>query len=106
MKLSHHVLDQDKSEESKNVASVLAAAAFEDTLRRLAEHHKIPHIEKLANLLNELKDQKILKGTQVSIANSYLSFRNNALHAQFDKIDRASVSAVLAFVESLLLTEF
>jgi hypothetical protein len=106
VKLAHYALDQDKSDESKNVAAVLAAASFEDTLRRLTENHNIPHIEKLAELLNELKKQNILKGTQVSIANGYLSFRNNALHAQFDKVDRASVSAVLAFVESLLLTEF
>ena len=34
--LARHVLDRNNTDESKNVAAVLAAAAFEDTLRRLA----------------------------------------------------------------------
>jgi hypothetical protein len=99
-------LDQDKTDESKNVAAVLAAAAFEDTLRRMASHHGIPHTEKLADLLNELKTKKLLQGSQVGIANSYLNFRNNALHAQWDKVERAGVASVLGFVEQLLLTNF
>jgi hypothetical protein len=104
--LGRRVLDGDRTDESKNVASVLAAAAFEDTLRRLAKNNNIPHIPSLADLLNELKNQRILQGTQVGIANSYLNFRNSALHAQWDRIDRASVSSVLGFVEQLLLVNF
>lgn len=104
--LSRQALDHDKSDESKNVAAVLGAAAFEDTLRRLSSSHGIPHMEKLADVLNELKDKKILQGAQVGIAGSYLNFRNSALHAQWDRIDRAGVASVLGFVEQLLLSHF
>ncbi len=49
--LSRLILAQDQTAESKNVAAVLAAAAFEDTLRRLAESKGIPHLEKLADVI-------------------------------------------------------
>jgi hypothetical protein len=104
--LSRHILQEGSGDDSKNVAAVLAAAAFEDTLRRLAINNAIPHIEKLADVLNELKIQEILQGSQVGIANSYLNFRNSALHAQWDRIDRSGVASVLGFVEQLLLTHF
>ncbi len=104
--LSRHVLHEDSSDDSKNVAGVLAAASFEDTLRRLATSNGIPHFEKLADLLSELKNQGVLQGSQVGIAQSYLNFRNSALHAQWDRIDRSGVSSVLGFVEQLLLTHF
>jgi hypothetical protein len=106
VRLAHQAMDYDASDNSKNVASVLAAAAFEDTFRRLAKNHNIPHMEKLADLLDELKERKILQGTQVGIANSYLNFRNSALHAQWERIERASVAAVLGFIEQLLLSHF
>lgn len=104
--LARHVLDEENTEDAKNVASVLAAAAFEDIVRRLAKTNNIPHIERLADLLDELKNQKILQGSQVTIAGSYLSFRNRALHAEWDKVDRASVASVLGFVEQLIVAHF
>lgn len=103
--LSRRALE-DGSDDAKNVAAVLAAVAFEDTIRRLAINNGIPHKDKLADVLNELKSQGILQGAQVGIANSYLNFRNSALHAQWDRVDRAGVASVLGFVEQLLLTQF
>jgi hypothetical protein len=91
--LARLVLEENKTE-SKNVAAVLAAAAFEDALRRLAKNNGIPHIEKLADVLNELKTKGIIQGTQVGVANSYLNFRNNALHADWHRIERASVVSI------------
>ena len=91
---------------AKNVAAVLAAALFEDTLRRIAAQNGVPHIEKLQDLLTELKDKQIMQGTQVGIANSYLNFRNSALHAQWDRVERESVVSVLGFVEQLLVKHF
>lgn len=104
--LARHIIDQDQTEAGKNVAAVLGAAAFEDTLRRLAAKHSIPHFEKLADVLNELKTVGILQGSQVGIANGYLNFRNSALHAQWDRIDMSGVGSILGFVEKLLLTHF
>ena len=104
LQLARTVFDE-KGDNAKNVASVLAAALFEDTLRRIATVNGIPHIEKLQDVVTELKNKSLLKGSQVGIANSYLNFRNNALHAQWDKIERESVASVLGFCEQLILKE-
>jgi hypothetical protein len=97
---------EEKGDEAKKVAAVLAASVYEDTIRRLALTNGIPHIEKLADVLTSLKDKGLLQGSQVGIANSYLNFRNNALHAQWDKVEREAVVSVLGFVEQLLLKHF
>ena len=52
------------------------------------------------------KEVSVLVAPQLGIALSYLSFRNHALHAEWQKIDRASVQSVLGFVEQLLLKHF
>ncbi|HLO18356.1 MAG TPA: hypothetical protein VK206_26220 [Anaerolineales bacterium] len=104
LQLARTVFDE-KGDSANNVASVLAAALFEDTLRRIAMLNGIPHIDKLQDVITELKNKSLLKGSQVGIANSYLNFRNNALHAQWDKIERESVASVLGFSEQLLLKE-
>jgi hypothetical protein len=104
LQLARTVFDE-KGDSAKNVASVLAAALFEDTLRRIATVNGIPHIEKLQDVITELKNKGLLKGSQVGIANSYLNFRNNALHAQWGKIERESVASVLGFCEQLILKE-
>jgi hypothetical protein len=85
------------------VAAVLAAAAFEDILRRLTEVNGIPHHEKLADVHTALKDVGVLQGAEVGIAQSYLSFRNRSLHAQWSDVDRPSINSVLAFTEQMIL---
>lgn len=105
LKLARAILGES-GEGAKNVAAVLAAALFEDTLRRIATQNGIPHIEKLQDLLTELKGKQILQGTQIGIANSYLYFRNSALHAQWDRVERESVVSVLGFLEQLLMKHF
>ena len=105
LQLSRTALEE-KGNDTKNVAAVLAAALFEDTIRRLAIANGIPHLEKLADVLKELKDKGIIQGTQVGIDQSYLSFRNNALHAQWEKVEKESVASVLGFVEQLLMKNF
>jgi len=97
----------EKGEDAKNVGAVLAAAAFEDTVRRLgASHAGTTGGEKLANVLVALKDSGVLQGPQVGIAQSYLKFRNDALHADWGKIEREAVHSVLSFVEQLVLRYF
>jgi hypothetical protein len=53
-----------------------------------------------------LKDRQVFQGPQVGIAQSYLGFRNKALHAQWSGIDRSSIHAVLAFTEQLIIAHF
>jgi hypothetical protein len=105
LQLSKLALDET-GDDAKNVSAVLAAALFEDTIRRLAKANGIPHIEKLHDVLTELKNKTVLQGTEVGIAQSYLNFRNSALHAQWDKIDRPSVASVQGVVEGLLMKHF
>jgi hypothetical protein len=104
--LARAALD-DPGEKAKDVAAVLAAAAFEDVIRRMGASlaGKVGEDE-LQNVIGSLKDKGILQPPQLGIALSYLNFRNRALHAQWDKIERASVHSVLAFVEQLLLKHF
>lgn len=89
------------------MAAVLAAAAFEDTIRRIGDElGSITGRPKLAAVLESLKKAGVLQGAQFSIAQSYLPFRNAALHADWDKIERESVASVLGFVEQLILKHF
>lgn len=104
--LAREALDSDASG-SVNVAAVLAAAAFEDTIRRMGERFAgVADRPKLDVVLTKLKETGVIEGPQVGIAQSFLSFRNHALHAQWDKIDRASVQSCLSFVQELLLKHF
>lgn len=104
--LSRAALDE-KGDQAKNVAAVLAAAAFEDTIRRLgAIHAGTAGGEKLADVVTALKTSGFLQGSQVGIAQSYLNFRNRAMHAEWDKIESEAVSSALGFVEQLVLKYF
>lgn len=106
VQLARAVLDES-GDSAKNVAAVLAAAAYEDTIRRMgASFAGIIGKEDLSNVIDVLKTKGILVAPQLGIAISYLSFRNHALHANWDKIDRTSVNSVLAFVQELLLKHF
>jgi len=105
LKLSRTVLE-DTGDSPKNVAAVLAAAAFEDTIRRMAERNGIDAEGKLSEVLSALKSTGVIQGAQVGIAQSYLGFRNKALHANWDQIDRPEVVSVLGFVEQLILKQF
>ena len=105
IKLARAVLEEANND-AKNVAAVLAAAAFEDVIRRLADLRGGKDTEKLADVLIWLKDMGVLQGSEVGIAQSYLSFRNRALHAKWDEVDLPSVKSVLAFTEQIILKNF
>ena len=98
---------EDSSEGAKNVAAVLGAAAFEDTIRRMGrELADVMGGDDLADVIEALKRAGVLQAPQLGIAISYLKFRNDALHAHWDKIAREAVHSVLGFVEQLLLKHF
>jgi hypothetical protein len=92
---------------AKNVAAVLTAAAFEDTIRRMGQTLAgVIGQEDLSDVLKKLKDAGVIQSPQAGIAQAYLSFRNHALHANWNNIQRESVLSVLGFVEQLLLKHF
>jgi hypothetical protein len=93
--------------DTKNVAAVLTAASFEDVIRRLGSTFVGIHDRrKLSEVLIALKEGKILEGAQFGIAQSYLQFRNDAVHADWDKVDSSAVSSCIGFVEQLLMKHF
>ncbi|HTK41563.1 MAG TPA: hypothetical protein VL287_08215 [Gemmatimonadales bacterium] len=98
---------QEGSDGAKNVAAVLAAAAYEDTIRRMGRDLAgVVGRDDLSDVINALKTQGVLKAPQLGIALGYLNFRNFALHANWADIDRSAVNSVLGFVEALLLKHF
>jgi hypothetical protein len=104
--LAKEALSQ-KTDETKNVAAVLSAAAFEDTARRLAaEKAGIQDRPKLETILGALRDAGILRGGALSQANSTLKFRNDSLHADWGQVTSAQVESCLALTESLLTEHF
>ena len=106
IQLSRTILSE-QGDKAKNVAAVLAAAAFEDAIRRMGKTLAgVPGQDDLSDVLKKLKDTGVMQGPQVGIAQSYLSFRNHALHSNWDKIEKESIQSVLGFVEQLLLKHF
>ncbi len=102
IKLARATLEESE-DGAKNVAAVLAAAAFEDVLRRLADVKDLGHQEKLVDVLTALKNIEVLQRTEVGIAQSYLSFRDRSLHAQWNEVDRPAIESILAFTEQMIL---
>jgi uncharacterized protein YutE (UPF0331/DUF86 family) len=94
-------------DDNKDVAAVLACAALEDALKRLATKENLDVSDKdMSDVINALKAKGIIKGVQVPIVQSYVKLRNKAFHAEWDKIDKESVSSVIGFTEQFLLTNF
>jgi len=68
--------------QSTNVAAVLAAALFEDTVRPMgAILASVRGRPKLEAVLASLKDAGVFQGASHTVALGYLKFRNDALHA-------------------------
>jgi len=106
LQLANEALAQN-TEDSKNVAAVLAAAAFEDTIRRLGAAYCGIHAPvALSDIVTQLKDANVLKGSQVGVVQSHLQFRNHALHADWTKIDKVAVATAISLVQELLLKHF
>jgi hypothetical protein len=97
----------DQTEAAKNVSAVLVAASYEDLIRRMGEEFAgVAGRPDLQDVLIALKDKGVLKGGEVGTAQSYLKFRNDSLHADWNNISRPQIESCLAFVESLLLKYF
>ena len=95
------------NEGHKEVASVLACAALEDSLKRFGEANELNVDEKeMAQVIGALKSAGLVKGAQGKLLSSFTTIRNKAFHAQWDKLDLADVKSVIGFVEQFLLTNF
>jgi hypothetical protein len=100
-------LAKNSLDENKDVAAVLVSAALEDALKRVALQNGLDVADAdMSQVINALKGKSLLKGPQASIAQSYTKFRNKAFHAEWDTIDKPSVSSAIGFTESFILEKF
>ena len=98
---------QSLAEGQKDVAAVLACAALEDAIKRLAATNNLPTEGKtMIELVNALKSAGIVSGAQKSLLEAMPRIRNMAMHAEWSKISEPDVSSVLGYVEQHLLSKF
>lgn len=92
------------SPDMRNVAAVLTAAAFEDTIRRMGTSlANVQGRPKLSEVLDALRQAGVLVAAPATTAQGYLKFRNDALHADWGQMNDAVVQSCLAFTEGLIL---
>ena len=100
-------LARESLDESKDVAAVLVSAALEDALKRFALQNElnVPDAN-MEQVINALKSKGLLKDPQASIVQSHAKLRNKAFHANWDKIEKASVNSAIGFTETFILEHF
>lgn len=98
---------QSLSEGRKDVAAVLACAALEDAIKRLAQSGGLSTDGKtMVDLVNALKSAGLVAGAQKTLLDAMPRIRNMAMHAEWSKLTEPDVSSVLGYVEQLLLSKF
>ena len=85
-----------------DVAAVLAAAAFDDAVRRLAACNDIAPQEDLSDTLRELKKRGVLNAGEIDIAESCMSFLHNAIRGRWNEVGLGDTIATLAFAEEII----
>lgn len=100
-------LARESLDESKDVAAVLVSAALEDALKRFASQNNLDVSDaNMEQVINALTSKGLLKGPQAAIVKGHKQLRTKAFHANWDKIDRTSVSSAIGFTESFILENF
>ena len=85
----------------KDVAAVLASAALEDAMKKLATKNGITLSDDsgLSQIIAALKSARVIGGTQAAMLSGMPKLRNAAMHADWEKITDPEVRALIAFVE-------
>jgi len=100
-------LGKQTLDENKDVAAVLVCAALEDALKRAAMQKGLDVEDKdMPEVINALKANGVIKGSQAPIAKGYAKLRNKAFHAEWDKIDKPEVGSAIGFAEQFILEHF
>jgi len=60
----------------------------------------------MSDVVNLLKSNRLLKKTEAKIIQSYVTLRNKAFHADWDKISGPEISSVIGYVEKFILINF
>lgn len=89
------------------VAAVLACAALEDALKRLATTQGLSVDDKtMEDVVNALKAKGLVSGAQKTLLSAMPKIRNHAMHAEWSKLTPQDVGSVKGFVEQFLLANF
>lgn len=92
---------------NKDVASVLAAAALEDCLKRFAVRHGISvDGPSMQDIVGALKSKGLVSGAHKTMLDTMPKLRDYAMHANWSKVDGPSVNAMIGFVEQFLADNF
>jgi hypothetical protein len=92
---------------SKDVAAVLVCAALEDSLKKFSHANGLDVDNKdLSEVINALKSKGLLKKAELKVAQSYVTLRNKAFHAEWDKIGKPEISSCIGYVEGFVLSNF
>ena len=101
------VLAKDVLDDNKDVAAVLGCAALEDALKRAAIQEGLDVQDKdMSTVINALISNGKLKGPQGRVVKGHIKLRDKAFHAEWDQIDKPSVSSAIAFTEQFVLENF
>jgi hypothetical protein len=93
--------------EAERVASVLVAAALEETLKQVGSSTGLDAYGKdMRSVIELLRTAGALVEPQLSLAYGFVAFRDKAFHAHFDQIARSTTEATLKFIQGLLGTAF
>lgn len=84
----------------KDPASVLACCVLEDSVKRLAEKHKVDGAkdQEFSVVINSLLSRRIIEKSVHSTLNSFRSLRNAAFHAQWHEVSIEAVNVLLMFL--------
>jgi len=84
-------------------AGILAAAALEDTLKRIARKNGIdPNQKTLDPLIDELAKAGLFSPIKAKRIKAYVGVRNAAFHAEWDKLELKDVGDAIEGTRSLL----
>jgi hypothetical protein len=90
------------SEGKKMEASVIAAAVFEDAIKRLGESLGVDGATTLDSTINALKSNGVFTSIEAKRLRYFAGIRNSALHASWDEFDMSAVGDLIDGVERLL----
>lgn len=95
------------NEGQHTVAAVLASAALEDALKRYALANGL-NVEgnTMDQVVNALKSKGLVSGPQKALLSAMPKIRNQAMHAEWDKITPQDAGSIIGYVEQFLLTNF
>lgn len=91
----------------KDVAAVLASAALEDAFKRKAESLGLDVENKdLSDVVNALKTKSFFQGAEARIVSLYVTLRNSAMHAEWNKISGPDGASLIGYMKTFLVQRF